>query len=238
MKALVVFGVLVVSLVLAAGASAKESFAGNVVGVSNETSVTREELNSLTSQAQGEYQQIARILGRTGNEKIKVSVEDVEISYTNFYRRTIVTGVYHLKNGQVPLAHELTHVFTGRGVSEVLSEGVAVYFQERVGKGRVFPNYGFELNARLKENSKRWNIPLPRNAYAFAERNINNMDQMRPRILSYLLAGSFCRYLIDDVLGGDVPKFMKIFHTGDFLAVAGKTRDALMEEWRHAVFVG
>jgi len=231
-------GMLVIGLVLSGGVSAKTSFSGNVDVVSREPSVTAEELNSLAIQAHGEYQQIARILGQPGAEKIHVSVEDVEISFTNFYRRTIVTGIYHLKNGQVPLAHELTHVFTGRGVSEVLSEGVAVYLQERVGKGRVFPNYGNELNARLRENSKKWNIPVPRDAYAFAERNINNMEQMRPRIISYLMAGSFCRYLIDDVLGGDVPKFMEIFHNGDFLAIAGKTRDALMKDWRGTVLKG
>jgi len=68
------------------------SVAGNVVAVSDENAVTTEELNILANQAQAEYLQIAHILGRSDSKQLRVSVEDVDVSYTNHHRRTIVTG--------------------------------------------------------------------------------------------------------------------------------------------------
>lgn len=202
----------VLGLVVPAGVSAKMSAAGNVVAISHDSSVTTEELQNLAKQGNDKSHRIAIILGRTDDEKIRVIVrEDVEVTYASHYRRTIVTGVAHLKNAQVPLAHELTHILTGRAATHVLSEGFAVYMQERTGTGRVFPNYGRDVDARLRENAIKWNIPVPPDAYGFAVDHIGDMEQMRKRIMSYLFAGSFCRFVIETVLGGDVPKFMKIF---------------------------
>jgi len=72
-------------------------------------------------------------------------------------------------------------------------------------------------------------------AYAFADTNIGNRDQMRKRIIAYPIAGSFCRYRINDGLGGNVMKFMEIFHAGDFQAATGKSRDALIADRRKKV---
>jgi len=218
----------------AAALPATTAFADNVVAVSNEPSIRVEDLKRLAAQGHGEYQRIARLLGLPGNKRAWISVEDVDVSYARHHRPVLVTGVDHVRNGQVPLAHELTHILAGRAASHVLAEGFAVYMQDRIGTGRVFPNYGREINAGLRENVQRWNIPVPKNAYGFAAQYIGEMDQMRKRIVAYHIAGSFCRYLIEVVLGGDVSTFMNMYRSGDFQAATGKSRDDLIADWRKA----
>jgi len=223
------------ALILAAPVAARASdgvHAGSIMVMTDDASVSDSALRGLAAEADGQYRAIRTLLGGLDSGEIRIVVGDTDISRSFSHSRRIETGAAHLRNGQVPIAHELTHILAYGASSLVLSEGFAIYIQDRVGKGRVFPNYGRDLNDLMAELSRRWNIPIPKEPYAFATASIPDVDRMRQRTLAYLFAGSFARFLVEDVLRGDISRFMALYRSGDYQKFTGQSLSGLEDKWR------
>jgi hypothetical protein len=130
--------------------------------------------------------------------------------------------------GEAALAHELVHVFFPNG-NRMLAEGLAVYLHQVVAPNPAFPNFQKDLHQLVAEllNNDPFNDPSDLKAI-----NIGNLDKiatpddMTFRIgqencddasITYALAGSFTRFLIEDCESkadreaGKCPHFLKLY---------------------------
>jgi len=127
-----------------------------------------------------------------------------------------------VREGRLPLVHEVTHVLMGNSASRLLHEGLAVYTQERFGHELAFPNFSMPVNwCILKELSKATLLPL-----------LNLHKGMGfyggSRKLAYLQAGSFTKYLIKRY---GYAKFRDAYYSGDYKYVYGQSLSELERGW-------
>lgn len=201
------------------------------------TPINASALLALQSEAEHEAQAIAGALGVNLSETVQIVIarefhgHRVEISQSYPEAFLIIIPPHVLARRIVPLAHELTHVIAGRGADEVLSEGLAIYHQEKFGSDPAFPNFGSPIEVALKEaiiaryGAKTWAKavhdfemelgPLSGRA-TLLSRWINDMDNNDDRQLAYLVAASYVGYLIESVFKGDAKAFFALYRSGGY----------------------
>jgi hypothetical protein len=180
--------------------------------------------------AVGERHKVEEFWGATWNEPIRIHVSSA-------YRisRALVPG--HVGNRgfmEMPLRavrentgallHEIVHIYAPND-NRFLAEGLAVYLHTRLAGNPAFPTFGREFR------------PL-------AARSLSGLDSLQglngvrtPRPLgtimneqtAYILAGSFVGFLIERY---GLPMFRRLYDTGDYAAVYGKSLQTLEQEWR------
>jgi hypothetical protein len=124
------------------------------------------------------------------------------------------------------LRHEMTHVVAGdfglpairASLSTGLVEGLAMAIDWDWGN-RTLHQYA----AALRKFDLAPDISRLLTISGFATQSAS---------ISYVLAGSFCRYLIDRY---GIRKMTQVYRNGDYGAVYGRPLDALIEEWHHSL---
>lgn len=151
----------------------------------------------------------------------------------------------------VIVAHEMTHLFMPERASEALREGIAVYAQDRFGEVAGYPNYAEDLDAVIVRRLRRGvgsGVRTFSEAEAFFRRNRGRGPGGRKLPLSeidhderrnaYLLAGSFTRYLFEVVLEADMDAFKRIYVSGDYEPVTGRSAAEIEAAWRARIGLG
>jgi hypothetical protein len=132
--------------------------------------------------------------------------------------------------GEAALAHELVHVFFPNG-NRMLAEGLAVYLHQVVASNPAFPNFKKDLHELVVELIKNADGPF-NDPSDLGEISIVNLDKistpddMSFRIgqencddasITYALAGSFTRFLIEDCelkaerKASQCPNFLRLY---------------------------
>jgi tetratricopeptide (TPR) repeat protein len=120
------------------------------------------------------------------------------------------------------LAHELVHVVAGRfgvpvlraNTSPGLVEGVAMALAPDAGE-RTYHQYA----AAMRSQGIRPDLVSLMRPTGFVVQSSS---------VSYILAGSFCRYLLDRY---GVRQLMTVYRTSDYEAAYGRTVEQLVDEW-------
>ena len=129
-----------------------------------------------------------------------------------------------VRNNNGALLHEIVHIYAPND-NRFLAEGLAVYLHQRLAGNRAFPNFGKPLNAEARR----------RLAHIESLEDLNSVRTPQPlgAVLSeessYILAGSFVGFLIEKY---GLTEFKKLYETGTYEAVYGKSFAALEKEWR------
>jgi hypothetical protein len=118
--------------------------------------------------------------------------------------------------GQAAIAHELVHIYFPSG-NRMLAEGLAVYLQQAIGKNDAFPNFGKDLHeqARLltcpRDQGGSGIVLNDIDLVAFdriatpTELSLTAGTLIEDRASPYIVAGSFVRFLIEDLYPSETP---------------------------------
>jgi hypothetical protein len=185
------------------------------------------------SYAVTERKKVEDYWGATWTEPIRVHVDD---SYR--ISRALVPGHFGkrgfmemplrgVQRSDGALLHEIVHIYAPNA-NRFLAEGLAVYLHHKLAGNRAFPNFGRALDAA----ARGW---LPQ------VETLDRLDAVRTPVPlgtvlteqgAYLLAGSFVGFLIEKY---GLPEFRKLYETGAYETVYGKSLAALEKEWRLAL---
>lgn len=207
---------------------------------------------ALAAEAEREYEAITNSLGMTSLPDIRIVVtrafEGIEVEISQSYPESLLILIppHIIQRRFVPLAHELTHVIAGPAADDVLSEGLAVYYQERFGADPAFPNFGDPLDHALPEALKaRYGTQDIAAAVGAFSREfgastdkmvtlsswIYDIDDQDARSLAYIVAGSYVRFLIEKMFEGDTRKFLGLYRSGDYRSALGISADETWDRW-------
>jgi hypothetical protein len=191
----------------------------------------------IAAQVAESRERVAAFLGRPAIRPILVHVGDswrgrpVEVTRSWPEAGRMVIPPRILARGIVPLAHELTHLLAGRGASNLLTEGLAVLAQARCGDGPAFPNFGQPLERALDQALARATRLIAPPRLEEIDGWIDDLDRGAERRLGYLLAGLFVQHLLDEVLGGDRERLLRLYASGDYRGMTGTDGDTLLARW-------
>lgn len=194
-------------------------------------------LSALKSDAERQAEAIARALGVDPDGTVWIVIarefsgHEIEVSRSYPEASLIIIPPHVLARQIVPLAHELTHIIAGRGADDVLSEGLAVYSQDRFGSDPAFPNFGRPIDIALRDTIIRrygantWPDalrsfelelgPTP-DRTAVLSRWINDTHDSDTRRLAYLTSASYVGYLVDSIFKGDMKTFYPFYRSGSY----------------------
>ena len=119
--------------------------------------------------------------------------------------------LYLIKQGRRPIAHELTHVLMGNGANRFLTEGLAIYAQDRLGDFD-FPDFWAPAKVALIGEIRLGSFIDP---FALEPQSLPFYPGQPTRRTAYLEAGSFTEFLVDRY---GYASFEKVYYSGDFVS--------------------
>jgi hypothetical protein len=180
--------------------------------------------------AVGERKKVEGFWGTTWNETIRINV-------SSSYRisRSLVPGHFgnrgflemplrRVRDNTGALLHEIVHIYAPNN-NRFLAEGLAVYLHTKLGGNPAFPNFGEDLGRSAVRSLS-------------GVKSLEALNGVRtPRPLSsvmneetaYVLAGSFVGFLIEKY---GLPAFRRLYGSGNYETVYGKSLDTLEKDWR------
>jgi hypothetical protein len=143
-----------------------------------------------------------------------------------------------IRRGYVSTIHEMVHVFAPNA-NRFLAEGLAVHAHDRLGGPRAFPNFGRNLDRAAARYADKADIAaLDRLSTPTMLEHAGTLPQQA----SYLVGGSFVRYLIDQhgmdnfrrlyAMTPLVPGQRNAGSPGRWITVYDATHDQLAQHWR------
>jgi len=205
---------------------------GNVRILSSE--LTAQEADAYCRYATGEQEKVEALWGTTWKEPIRIHVDHsykISRALIPAYqgnRGFMEMPVQRVRNNDGALLHEIVHIYAPNN-NRFLAEGLAVYLQAKIGSNRAFPNFSDNLNVLARRRFPEVN----------SLENLNTGGTTRPwstagdeRTTAYILGGAFVGFLIDR---NGLPRFKKLYETGDYDKVYGKSLEILDKEWRSAL---
>ncbi len=172
-----------------------------------------EEFMSLTQKS---YENLTRYLGRRYRGYMLIDIVDFPSNNSFAFpeeRRIEIPKSYFLKN-KTGIVHELPHMVLNHrenAGSALHAEGIAVHIQDLFGWEKMFPNDGRHLHEFMASYSKEYLVPLEK------------LDKMRSFYLLlpfsqskiiYGQAGSFAKFLIEDISRNDVERYVAFHEEG------------------------
>jgi hypothetical protein len=183
--------------------------------------------------AVSERKKVEEFWGATWKEPIRIHV-------SSSYRisRALVPGHFgnrgfmemplrRVRDNSGALLHEIVHIYAPND-NRFLAEGLAVYLHTTLKGNPAFPNFGEDLR-RLAASSPSGVVSLE---------TLNNVRTPRPlstvmnEETAYVLAGSFVGFLIEKY---GLPAFRRLYETGNYEIVYGKSLLSLEREWRSSL---
>lgn len=189
-------------------------------------------LEEMSARAETVYARLSAFFEQTLPTPIVIHFDDrYEVSTSYPHINTIGFPRYAAERNIAVLAHEMTHLFMPERKSVLLSEGIAIYAQDRFGVVIGFPNYGADVDTLLMRRLGGFD-GLRRYRLEAVPHAIFGRSGNRNRQTAYIAAGSFTRYLFEQVLKQDMTAFRRIYTSGDYHRETGRTLAELQIDWR------
>lgn len=188
--------------------------------------VTPDDREAVVAMLRREYVRVASYLGVADGPAVRVRIVEryrgMEVRVATAYpeRGLILIPPSIARRGLIPGAHELTHLIAGRGASQTLTEGLAVYIHDKFGEQPAFPTFRTDLRSGLRQALARLDLAAHPTLDEI-EGWIGDFDRQSHRRYAYLAAGAFVGFLIEDIFRGDLRRFMDFYRTGDLAAASG-----------------
>lgn len=203
---------------LASCAGMKTATIDDLVNISYPEPIPQEQFDSFLKETKTAYHTLVDFLG-ISQRKVYINIGDFErthvdrrIGWVMNYSTSLLRSGNH-----VNVWHELVHSLTQSG-AEFYPEGLAEYIKIRLANRRDKDAHSW-VNGKFKEYGKKVSV-----LDIFNER-IGGIERYDPRIVrqvNYSVAASFVRYLVEDVLHGDIKKFMEFYMAMDYSDSAHK----------------
>lgn len=184
-----------------------------------------------------DFLHVRRDYGRSIGRKITITIVPSGASTSFLFGERAGTIQYNrgviaagtMGSTRAPFIHELTHHYVNKA-GDFFSEGLAVYTQEQLGRNPSGPNYGADLHRKIADMEL---MPLSRIA------SVQSLGRGLPEdevVTAYLQAGSFVKYLVEDISKKDTKPFMKFFIVdGDYKGNFGTSLEELEAGWREKI---
>ena len=190
--------------------------------------VTKADIETVKNEFKDAIKFIPQILGVQYRKTLKVNIVDDGICYAE--NGIIFLPIPHIRDKSAPIIHELTHIIARHENNSFFSEGLAVYFQEKYGNYKNFPNFSISLDDYLKTHKEQL-IEL-----STLQNNNDIFEQIgtEKRRVAYIEAGSFFNYLVEKF---GVKKLAALNKSSslNYSRIYGKTFEELETEWKNVV---
>jgi len=188
--------------------------------------VSRADIDRVKKEAEVALRNICPFFGNTCNERINIEI--VEGGICRVRGGIVYLPSWRVKNKTAAVIHEVTHVIAKHGDNRFFAEGIAVFFQQKFGEDKGFPNFGknlHELTNSYKEAQQF--IPLSQIQY---DNDTFRAVGTQKRKVAYVEAGSFFEFLFEKY--GE-QKLRTLHNSGslNYKKVYGKNIKGLEEEW-------
>lgn len=200
------------------------------IGVSPEAgNVTKDDIEAVKGELKNAIQFIPQLLGVKQRKKVKIKIVAEGICITQ--KGNIFIPILHIRNKSAAIIHELIHIIARHENNSFYSEGLAVYFQEKYGNFKSFPNFSLPLDELLR-NHKEQLINL---STLKDDNEIFAQVGTEKRRLAYIEAGSFIHYL---VVKFGMQKLADLNQSSSlsYKDIYGKTFQELETDWKSFVF--
>lgn len=191
--------------------------------------VTEDDIEAVRGELKNAIKFIPQILGVKNRKTVKINIVDEGICHTQ--EGIIFLPIQHIRGRSAAIVHELTHITARHGNNNFFSEGLAVYFQEKFGNFRSFPDFSIPLDDSLRNHKGRLiNLSTLKN-----DNEIFEQFETEKRRLAYIEAGSFINYLVvkfGEKKLADLNKSSSL----NYKYIYGKTFEELETDWKNFVF--
>jgi hypothetical protein len=208
---------------------AVESDTTNVIINTNSIPVSQSDIERVKKEVEHALNSICPILG-IKKQTIRVNITDKGICYTS--GGIVYLPIYHIKNKQAAIVHEVTHILAPHFDNKLFSEGLAIYFQERFGEDHGFPNIsGVPLDDLVRINQSKL-----QNIYDLSyDSSIWSQIGNDKREIAYIQAGSFIAFLVKTYGENKLAELHNSW-TLNYKKIYGKDIKGLDIEWKKFVF--
>lgn len=187
----------------------------------------------LAARSARELKSLEAYFGTTAQRPIIVDLAD-RYPFSIAYRHLNLIGFprHIIERDMAVTAHEITHLLLPRGHSAALREGIAIYAQDRFGEVTGFPNFGSDVHAEAALRLTRAGGQL--SSFKDAEAYLRRPGAVNQRVRrdAYFIAGSFTRFLLEDLFDGNVQAFLPLYEDGDYQRHTGRPLDDIERVWR------
>jgi len=190
--------------------------------------VSQADMAEVRKEVQTALLSVLPVLGikRGGRTEVKI----VDSGICNTEGSVVSLPISHIRDNRADIIHEITHTVAKHGDNSFFSEGLAVYFQDRFGKGAGFPNYSVPLDDLVKNYLGQ----LMDITKLMDDNQIFSRVGTEKRRMAYVEAGSFIRFLVAEYGEAKLAELHNSRHL-DYEKVYGKKVDVLSSEWRSRV---
>jgi len=191
--------------------------------------VTEDDIEAVSGELKNAIKFIPQILGVKNRKTIKINIVDEGICHTQ--EDIIFLPIQHIRGKSAAIVHELTHIIARHENNSFFSEGLAVYFQEKYGNLKSFPDFSIPLDDSLRNHKGQLiNLSTLKN-----DNEIFEQFGTEKRRLAYIEAGSFINYLVvkfGEKKLTDLSKSSSL----NYKHIYGKTFEELETDWKNFVF--
>lgn len=192
--------------------------------------VSQSDIERVKREGEKALNTIYPILGIKKKKRIKIKI--VEGGICRARNGVVFLPIRFVTSKRAVIVHEVTHIVAKHENNRFFSEGLAVYFQERFGEDKGFPNFLVPLDelVRTYEAKLMGLTNLAKNNEIFRQVGTEK------RRIAYIQAGSFINFLVEaygeqklaDLHNSWTLKYKKIY---------GKNIEELEVEWKKFVFM-
>lgn len=206
---------------------------GKTTVVSTVSEFSAPELEKLASKIEKQRLKIVEYLGSGGNREFHYEINPATRITRWRCRQTVEVDItpHHVRNNIVPLSNPIAGCLLGRAINSLMVIGFYTYAQDRFGSNEAYPNYGIDLHKKSGDLLMRGEYAGPKDKPLHIPSEIFRAEGTDKRTAARIFAGSFSKYLIENVLGDDIERFKRIYKTGDFLKEAKLSFEELEKRW-------
>lgn len=189
--------------------------------------VSQADIDRVKKEAEVALNNVCPFLGIKKNKRIKIRI--VEGGICNAYGGIVSLPLWRVQNKTAVVVHEVTHIIAKHSDNRFFSEGLAVYFQQRFGEDRGFPDFGVPLDDLVNSyiESQQF-IPLSNLKY---NNDIFRAVGTHKRKIAYVEAGSFFGFLLEKY-GKQKLSTLHNSWSLNYKKVYGKIIKELEAEWK------
>ena len=194
------------------------------------SSVSQSDIERVRKEGEKALNTVCPILEIEKNNRIEIHI--VEGGICNAYGGVVSLPIRLVKSKRAAIVHEVTHIIAKHENNRFFSEGLAIYFQERFGEDRGFPNFALPLDDLVRSRKEKL-IPITE---LMNDNEVFRQVGTERRRLAYIEAGSFINFLVVK-FGEERLADLHNSWTLNYKKIYGKNVKELEAEWKNFVFM-